>query len=173
MATITTNLNAPLQAELNTLIRKLEGIADAAKRDRDRVLNEAAGPLKSAISGRAPMSDKPHSRYSTPKIAGKIRAPKGSGVIKATYQPGNLKKSVQTLRFRRSKAVFIGPKVRRSAGQMPDGYYAHMVNFGTVKQPAQHFVEAGVAAAGDVSLRLATVLLKRKIESLAAQKGLK
>lgn len=168
-----TNLNAPLQAELNTLIRKLESVADSAKRDRDRILTEAAGPLRSAIAGRAPQSDKAHSRYSTPKIAGKIRAPKGAGVIKATYQPGNLRKSVQTLRFRRSKAVFIGPKVRRSAGQMPDGYYAHMVNFGTVQQPAQHFVEAGVAAGGDVSLRLATELMKRKIESYAAQKGLK
>lgn len=166
-------MNTALQAELNTLIRKLDGLSETTKRDRDSILTEAAGPLRSAIAGRAPMSDKAHSRYSTPKISGKIRAPKGSGVIKATYQPGNLKKSVQTLRFRRSKAVFIGPKVRRSAGQTPDGYYAHMVNFGTTQQPAQRFVEAGVAAAGDVSLRLATELMKRKINTYAAQNGLK
>ncbi len=166
-------MNAELQSELNTLIRKLDGLSDATKRDRDRVLTEAAGPLRSAIAGRAPQSDRPHSRYSTPKISGKLRAPKGSGVIKATYQPGNLRKSVQTLRFRRSKAVFIGPKVRRSAGQMPDGYYAHMVNFGTVKQTAQRFVQAGVAAAGDTSLRLAAELMKRRIEAFASQNNLK
>lgn len=168
-----TNLNAPLQAELNTLIRKLDGLVDTARRNRDRVLMEAAGPLKSAIAGRAPQSDKAHKRYSTPKISGKLRAPKGSGVVAATYAPGNLRKSVQTLRFRRSKAVFIGPRVQRSGGKTPDGYYAHMVNFGTVSQAPQRFVEAGVAAAGDTSLRLATELLKREILTYAGQKGLK
>lgn len=166
-------MNAQLQSELNTLIRKLDGLSGATKRERDRVLMEAAGPLRSAIAGRAPQSDKPHSRYSTPKISGKLRAPKGMGRIVATYQPGNLRKSVQTLRFRRSKAVFIGPKVRRSGGQMPDGYYAHMVNFGTTQQSAQRFVEAGVAAAGDTSLRLASQLMKRKIEAYASQNNLK
>lgn len=166
-------MNPALQSELNTLIRKLDGMGDMARKARTGILNEAAGPLRAAIAGRAPESDKPHSRYSTPKIAGKLRAPKGMGVIKATYQPGNLRKSVQTLRFRRSKAVFIGPKVRRSAGQMPDGYYAHMVNFGTMNQTGQHFVEAGVSVAGDTSLRLASELMKRKIEAYASQNGLK
>lgn len=166
-------MNTATQQELNTLIRKLDGLSAATKRDRNRVLTEAAGPLRSAIAGRAPQSDKAHSRYSTPKIAGKIRAPKGSGVIAATYQPGNLRKSIQTLRFRRSQAVFIGPKVHRSEGKTPDGYYAHMVNFGTAKQRAQRFVEAGVNAAGDTSLRLAIELLKREIEAYASQTGLK
>ena len=166
-------MNAELQTELNTLIRKLDGLKDVTKRDRDRVLIEAAGPLRAAIAGRAPQSDKAHSRYSTPKISNKIRAPKGRGVIAATYEPGNLRKSIQTLRFRRSKAVFIGPKVQRSAGKKPDGYYAHMVNFGTVNQPAQRFVEAGVAAAGGTSLRIAVDLMKRKIEAYASQNGLK
>lgn len=167
-------MDAALQAELNTLIHKLDGIPGIVKRDRDRILTEAAGPLQSAIAGRAPQSDKPHQRYSTPKANRSTRAPKGMGVVVATYQPGNLRKSVQTLRFRRSKAVFIGPKVDKAGGgKMPDGYYAHMVNFGTVHQSAKRFVEAGVAAAGDTSLRLATELTKRKIESYAAQKGLK
>ena len=98
-----TNLNAPLQAELNTLIRKLDGLVDTARRERNRVLTEAAGPLRSAIAGRAPQSDKAHKRYSTPKISGKLRALKGSGTVVATYKPGNLRKSVQTLRFRRPK----------------------------------------------------------------------
>lgn len=166
-------MNAELQSELNTLIRKLDGLKDATKRDRDRILIEAAGPLRSAIAGRAPQSDKAHSRYSTPKINNKIRAPKGRGVIAATYQPGNLRKSIQTLRFRRSKAVFIGPKVQRSGGKTPDGYYAHMVNFGTLHQPEQRFVEAGVAAAGSTSVRIAVDLMKRKIEAYASQNGLK
>lgn len=169
-----TNMNPALQSELNDLIRRLDGLEGMTRRVRNQVLTEAAGPLRAAISGRAPMSDAPHKRYSTPKIAGHLRAPKGMGVVKAVYQPGNLRKSIETLRFRRSRAVFIGPKVDKSGGgRMPDGYYAHMVNFGTVEQPAQRFVEAGVAAAGNVSLRLATELMKQKIEAYASQNGLK
>lgn len=160
-------MNAEMQQELNTLIRKLDGLAIMTRREQNAVLTEAAGPLRAAIAGRAPQSDQSHSRYSTPKVSGKLRAPKGRGVVVATYQPGNLRKSVQTLRFRRSKAVFIGPRVQRGGGKTPDGYYAHMVNFGTIHQSAKRFVEAGVAAGGDVALRLATNLLKRKIEAYA------
>ena len=167
-------MDAALQSELNTLIRKLDGLGEAARKDRNAILTEAAGPLQSAIAGRAPQSDQPHSRYSTPKLNKGLRAPKGQGHIVATYQPGNLRKSVQTLRFRRSRAVFIGPRIDKSgSGRKPDGYYAHMVNFGTVHQSAQRFVEAGVASAGDTSLRIATDLTKRKIETYATQQGLK
>lgn len=166
-------MNAETQAELNALIRALQGVSDVAKKDSDRVLTEAAGPLRAAIAGRAPVSDAPHSRYSTPKISRKLRAPKGSGVVAATYQPGNLAKSFSVLSFRRARfAKFIGPKVRRSAGQTPDGYYAHMVNFGTVQQPAQRFVEAGVAAGGGVARNLAVRLMKQTIDNYARQKGL-
>lgn len=168
------SMNPALQTELNTLIRRLDGLSPAAKRDRDRILTEAAGPLRSAIAGRAPQSDKPHNRYSTPKISGKLRAPKGRGVIAATYQPGNLRKSINTLRFRRSKAVFIGPKVdKRGSGRGADGYYAHMVNFGTIHQAPQHFVEAGVNAAGNIAVRIASELLRQKILSYAGANGLK
>lgn len=167
-------MNAELQSELNNLIRRLDGLSEVPRRERDRVLTEAAGPLRAAIAGRAPVSDAPHSRYSTPKISNRLRAPKGSGVIVATYQPGNLQKSVSTLRFRRSKAVFIGPKIDKSGGgRMPDGYYAHMVNFGTQYQAAQRFVEAGVNVAGNTSLRLATELMKQKINTYATQNNLK
>lgn len=165
-------MNAQLQIELNTLIRKLDGLADMTRRERNGILSEAAGPLQAAIAGRAPVGDAPHYRYSTPKLNNRLKAPKGMGNIVATYTPGNLRSSVQILKFRRSKAVFVGPKVQRSA-KTPDGYYAHMVNAGTIHQGAQRFVEAGVAAAGDVAQRMAINLMKRKIEVYATQNGMK
>jgi len=168
-------MDAQLQTELNALIKSLQGVSDAAKKDADRVLTEAAGPLRSVVQGKAPQSDRPHSRYSTPKAAGKLRAPKGSGRIVATYQPGNLKQSFSILAFRRARfAKFIGPKLDKSRkGRQPDGYYAHNVEFGTVKQSAQHFVQAAVDAAGDTTLRFAAELMKRTIDRYAVRNGLK
>lgn len=155
-------MDAQLQAELNTLIRALQGMSDVAKKDTGRILTEAAGPLRAAIAGRAPRSDKPHKRYK-------------SGKVVAVYQPGNLSKSFSVLSFRRAKfAKFVGPKLDKSGGgKLPDGYYAHMVEFGTVHQTGQHFVEAGVNAAGGLTLKIATDLMKRKIDAYAAQNNLK
>lgn len=172
-------MNAQTQSELNALIRTLQAVSDVAKKDTDRVLKEAAGPLRAAIAGRAPKSDAPHFRYSTPKISGKLRAPKGSGVVRATYQPGNLSRSFQVLTFRRARfAKFVGPRIdKQGGGRMPDGYYAHMVNFNTANvdgsiRSGQHFVEAGVAAGGGVAISLAARLMKQTIDTYARSKGL-
>lgn len=168
-------MNAALQTELNTLLHKLDGLKDIPRRERNAALSEAAGPLRAAIAGKAPQSDRPHKRYSTPKASQKIRTPRGSGKVVAVYQPGNLSRSIQTLRFRRSKAVFIGPKIDKTrSGRLPDGYYGHFVEFGTVQgQRAQHFVKAAVAAFGNTALHLAAEVIRRKIETWAAQNGLK
>ena len=48
-----------------------------------------------------------------------------------------------------------------------------MVEFGTVKQTAQHFVQAAVDAAGDTTLRFAAELMKRTIDRYAVRNGLK
>lgn len=166
-------MDAQLQREINDLIRKLQGLSKEVKKDSQDAFQEAAGPLVSAIKARAPQSEKPHYRYGTAKIAGGIRAPKGSGQIVATYMPGNLQRSFKTLKFRRSAAVFIGPNLAKGnktglfAGARTDAYYAHMVEFGTATTPPQPFVRPAVAAAGGITLRLATELLKRKIESYA------
>ncbi len=155
-------MNPATQQELNTLIRTLQGVSDVAKRDTGRILTEAAGPLRAAIAGRAPRSEKPHKRYK-------------SGKVVAVYQPGNLSKSFSVLSFRRAKfAKFVGPKLDKTGGgKTPDGYYAHMVEFGTVHQTGQHFVESGVNAAGGLTLKIATDLMKRKIDAYAAQNNLK
>lgn len=158
-----------IQQEVNALILKLRKVSDNAKARSQSAFKEAAGPLVSAIQGRAPVSEEQHYRYSTAKLSGKIRAPKGAGNIVATYQPGNVQRSFRVLTFRRSAAVFIGPKAHKSdtgglfAGKRVDPYYAHFVEFGTKNIPATPFVRPAVAAAGPQVLRFAAELLKREI----------
>ena len=163
-------LDARLQAEMNTLIRRLREVSNDAKRESQQAFKEAAPLLISAIEARAPQSDAPHYRYSTPKATKALRAPKGFGRIAATYMPGNLKRSFRALTFRRSAAVFVGPKAFKGnpqgifSGRRVDPYYAHMVEFGTEKQKAQPFVKPAAESAGPTVLAIATRLLKRQIE---------
>lgn len=117
--------------------------------------------LISAIQGRAPESEAPHSRY------------KGGRIV-ATYYPGNLRRAFRTLVFRRSAAVFVGPKLDKAGsggdfrGNRTDGYYAHWVEFGAPAAglPPRPFVKPAADAAGPLVLRLATEFLKRKIEKV-------
>lgn len=162
------------QQEINDLIRALRKVSETAKKSSQKAFKEAAGPLISAIKARAPQSEKAHHRYSTSKISGKIKAPKGSGNIVATYRPGNLQRSFKTLTFRSSAAVFIGPKLAKGnnkgtfAGAKTDGYYAHWVEFGAPGQniAPSPFVRPAVDAAGEITLKIAVELLKREIQGL-------
>jgi hypothetical protein len=68
-----------------------------------------------------------------------------------TYQPGNLKNSIDVLSFRRSEAVFVGPRMgRRSVGF--DGYYAGWIEKGTKHIKPWHFIRDGAAASGPWAL---------------------
>lgn len=162
-------LNATINTEVNAAILKLRKISDNAKKQSQSVFKEAAGPLIAAIQAKAPQSEEIHHRYSTAKASGKIRAPKGSGNIVASYMPGNVQRSFRTFTFRRSAAVFVGPKVQKGqsrgtfSGNRVDGYYAHFVEFGTQDIPATPFVRPAVDAAGAQTMRFAAELLKREI----------
>lgn len=169
-------MNAETQAELNAIIRDLQNSGKNVKRGANAVLKAAAEPLRAAIARRAPVSAAPHSRYNTSKISKAIRAPKGSGQPVATYTPGNLKQSFQILPLRRVKfAKIIGPVVSKGEGaKMPDGYYAHMVEFDTRNvdgsvRPGKHFVQAGVQAAGGIAVRLAVEGFKGTLKKYAKQ----
>lgn len=153
-----------LQSDVNELVRKLNKVAVNAKRESQAAFREGAKPLVEAIKAGAPVSDDEHYRY------------KG-GRIFATYKPGNLKRSFRTLTFRRSAAVFVGPKLDKTgsggqfSGQRTDAYYAHMVEFGTINQAPQPFVRPAAASTGPVALRIATQALKRKIDAYANRLG--
>ena len=154
-------VNNAVQEEINDLIRKLRRVSTIAKQESQQAFKDAAPVLVSAIRGRAPESDVPHSRYN-------------GGRLVATYYPGNLRRAFRTLVFRRSAAVFVGPKLDKAGsggdfkGNRTDGYYAHWVEFGAPAAglPPRPFVKPAADAAGPLVLRLATEFLKRKIEAL-------
>ena len=77
-------MEAGLQSDLNGLIRKLQGIEAAVKKDIKGDLKEASSVIVSAIKERAPMGTRRLGR---------------KGVV---YLPGNLRKSIQTLPLRRT-----------------------------------------------------------------------
>lgn len=152
-------------AEVDDLIRALYMVSDHAKRESKKAFRQAAKPLIAEIKSRAPVSNEPHSRYL-------------GGQIAATYYPGNLKRSIKTLAFRRSAAVFVGPKMQfgdsakgEFRGNKTDGYYAHLLEFeyglpGNLPQP---FIRPGAAAAAPTVLRIARTEIDRAIQSFARQ----
>lgn len=169
--------DAQLAKEIEVLKKKLYQVSNTAKKQSQAAFRKAAAPLITAIQNGAPQSDREHYRYSTPKIAGNLRAPNGEGRIVATYTPGNLKRSIKTLIFRKSAAVFVGPKVDKRgsggtfSGARTDGYYAHWVEFGApeAKIKPSPFVRPAAEAAGPTTLRIATQELKREIEKAATK----
>lgn len=142
-------MEAGLQSDLNGLIRKLQGIEAAIKKDIKGDLKEASTIIISAIKGRAPMGTRRHGR---------------KGVV---YLPGNLRKSIQALPLRRTKnAVIIGPRAR---GGTPDGFYARFLEFGTQKMTARPFIEPAVDASLPIAQKFALELLRRRVERYAQQ----
>lgn len=139
-------MDAQLQAELNAVIRKLWVLPKEVRRYVKQDLREGATLLQSAERGRAPISDRPHSR--------------GKGGKKVVYTPGNLRKSIMVLPLQRAKtSVYVGAK----RGGKTDGYYAGFVNFGTKYQRPQRFVEAAEQSAGAAAMNVSIKLIDRRV----------
>lgn len=144
-----------IQTEIDVLMRKLNQVSDRARRDSQKALGEGAKPLIAAIKAAAPVSDGVHYR---------------KGEMRIAYHPGNLRRGIKKLIFRRSPAVFVGPKLDKTAsaveykGNKVDAYYAHFVEFGTVNQPPRPFVRPAAAAVGPAAINIAAKALKREIE---------
>lgn len=147
------------EAEFRRLFNELGKRGRRAMVERREALAPAGDLIAAAIAGRAPISDRPHYRYK-----------KGQGKV-ATYFPGNLRRSIKRLPLRKTRDVWVGPFLdKTSAGGIyssdskTDGYYAHFVEYGTIRQPAQPFVDAGLATAAPIALRLAIDAMKKLIE---------
>ena len=130
-----------IREEVRIVNKKLERLLDEfSTKERKKILRRAARPMRKAARLGIKDADKPVKRYSTPKVLKGLRAPKGKGKVVAIYHPGNLRRSIKILSFRRAKtAVFVGPKLGKQGasqfgkpGQKVDGYYAHIYEFGSV-----------------------------------------
>ena len=102
------------------------------------------------------------------------------GGTKITYYPGNLRRSINAMTFRKASplSVFVGPKRSRGKntsfgnGKKFDPYYAPFIHNGTDKITARPFVEKGFEAGKQEVLKD----LKKRVENIfryyAKQKGL-
>lgn len=135
-----TQLDIQLKKDVQKALKKLKALGKELEvKERKKILRKAAIPLVAAAKANIPEAEKPVHRYSTGKIIKAIKTPPGLGTIIATYLPGNLKKSIRILSFRKSVALFVGPKVQKrnnkgvfGNGNKIDGWYAHFLEFGTV-----------------------------------------
>lgn len=143
-------------------------------KERKKVLRKAAAPIRE--DARSLISDAPDDvkRYSTAKVFGRLKAPKGQGNVVATYVPGNLRRAIQTLNFRKSEDIFVGPKSRKGSGKgvfgtttrTADGYYAHMVHNGTSEFAGTPFMLLAFQAKKGVALLIIRKEFKKDIESI-------
>lgn len=142
-------------------------------RERRKILRKAAAPIREEARRNVPIADREVHRYNTPKAFNRIRAPKGRGRIVATYVPGNLQKAIQTLTFRRSPDIFVGPR-KASRNKIPvyglttatvDPYYAHMVHDGTIHARGTPFMTMAFHAKKNEALRIIRAEMKKKIEN--------
>jgi len=101
------------ERELEDILKSFDELGESISdpRFRRKAMLKAAQIVKRASQTFVKDSDKPHKRYSTPKIVKRRRAKKGSGVVAATYYPGNLRLSIKRLPFRKTFRQFIGPSI--------------------------------------------------------------
>jgi len=170
-----------LTRQIADVISGLGKMSDEVKKQTIRVMSKAAAPLIEEIRFRAPVSEKPHNRYQTEKLLQGLRAPKGYGRVVATYMPGNLERSFNVLKFRRSKsAVYVGAKLDKSgslgtfAGDRTDGYYAAWQEYGAPAAgiPPRPFIGPSVDATKNEIANIAKVeftkVINREAKKMSA-----
>lgn len=129
--------------DLNKELTRLR-LAVGSKKTLQKISRKASKPVVEAARRNAPQLKKGEEtyRYDTPKLIGKLRAPKGFGRVVATYKKGNLAGAIRALNLRKTIYAIIGPFIRKrgdGAGTYGpgtrrfDGYYAQMVFGSAVK----------------------------------------
>jgi len=116
--------------------------------------------------------------YNTPKLVGKIRAPRGQGVVRSFILPGNLKRSVQVLNLKRTASTFIGPRVTRRtrkyfgrSEKTASGFYAQML-FGSAIAFRKRVMESALSSTSSRVIRLISIKAKKIIDTEAKRQGL-
>ena len=99
-----------------------------------KVSQGAAKPLSEKAKENVVVSSKPHNRTKNGKVI-------------ATYYPGNLKRSIRVIKFKKNSTAYVGPKISGKGsgtgdfkGARVDGWYGHFIEYGTPKQAAQPYM---------------------------------
>lgn len=151
-----------LEQDVRHAIKQFKSIEKHfSAKERRNVLTSGARALVLAVRSKIPEAKEDVKRYSTPKVKKKQRAPKGMGKVIAVYTPGNARRSYGILPLRRSAEVYVGPKVSKGSsggvftGTRVDGYYFHMLEYGTRFIPALAPIRRGLTEAkGIINERL-------------------
>jgi len=170
--------------ELAAAVRRVDALGKSvSKRQRKAMLRKGAAIIRDGARANIKDSKEPHHRYSTPKLSGRLRAPKGKGKIVATYYPGNLRDGIQIKSFRKSFDLFVGPVTKSSAtasvfgvetaGQKSkvDAYYAHWVEFMNPDSKSHGYMRRSVQSNKQTALKQiiadAKKLFERTIKKLS------
>ncbi len=147
-----------LRKDLIRTTKKLEKLLKVYEsKEVKKILRKSAAPLRKAARSNIDDASKEVKRYS-------------GGKVVAIYNPGNLRRSIKILTFRRSKfAVFVGPQVGKAGskeygrpGQPVDGFYAHMVEFGTVNSRANPYMRPAFSKTKGRIIQIATQQIRKK-----------
>ena len=176
---------ATIEAEI--WLKKLDQITKALDvKKRKEILDKAAVPIVNRARKKAPTGSPRRFagakgavslRYDTPKVASKLKAPKGSGRIVARYYKRNLALSIRLLNLKRSKAAIIGPKIGGRRGDFGksdkkvDGFYAQMV-YGSAKAFFSRVMFPAAQSAQRKAFAIAKRLIRNEVERFARQKGI-
>jgi HK97 gp10 family phage protein len=140
-------------------IRKLDD--NMKRREILKILRRQMEPIKDAVKNAAPVEESVVKRY-----ASRGRR-KGNSKVLAEYPPGNLRDSVRIVTHKKRLGVNPQVSVMPTSGGKHDGWYKHMVIYGTKYQEGNDFVHrAGVPLLGNVK-NTATDKLKKYIERKA------
>lgn len=170
-----------IRSEVVIVNEKIQSLLkEFTTKERKKILRRAARPLRAAARKGVKDAKKPVKRYSTPKVINSLRAPKGKGRVAAIYHPGNLRRSIKILNFRRAKtAVFVGPKVGAQGaaqfgkpGQKTDGYYGQMVEFGTKQSSPNPFMRPAFTKTKGQVVAIITEQVNKKIKEFKRRKQL-
>lgn len=160
---------ATTQTEINTLIKKMEKAVFAfSSRDRKGLLRKAAAPVRKRM------------RQNTKRRTGtkvNVRARKDGTKIK--YYPGNLRRSMKTLKLKRTQSVFVGPEFGAKAGvtvygktaRDVDGYYYGMA-YGSESNYISRVVNPTASQTQAAAIAAFKKDFARRFGTRAAQQGL-
>ena len=149
-----------MERQANAIMVRLNKLPDEFTKRRKRLLlNKAGKVFVKTVQSNVPVSDKPHKRYD------------GDGNLVATYVPMNLFNSIQTMKFRKSSAAFVGPKITRKklsvygmSDKTTDPYYAWMVENGTKYMAPRSYMRKGFEQGKNLALHVLVTGVERIIK---------
>lgn len=171
---------AQIDADIKRTIALLNKVPKIFKRKdlQKDILMPAAKPLMDAAKNNISDSDEIHFRYKPNK--GQKKKGKGKGRIVGAYHPGNLRRSITRLRFRKSNSVFVGPRLKKGQaafgefkGAKVDGYYAAMVEFGTKNMAGQSYMRRALSSQKSTVIKKMQSGIKKKFDRFGLKHRIK